>query len=108
MFRRESSSEMHRYEPEMDIKQLMERMMKKFRIEEDDPRILLKSGWEDIVGKPMAEHTKPFDLKDGNLYVKVDHATWAQNLSIYRRRILEELQKKYPSLGIKNIRVFHG
>lgn len=48
----------------------------------------IKMDWKQIVGEELAKHTAPGFLKNGKLFVNVDSATWAYELSTHLKGIL--------------------
>jgi hypothetical protein len=63
----------------------------------------LYGAWKEIVGPDLAAHTKPADIRDGNLIIFTDHQGWMQKLNFSKRNILAILRKRYKELAIKNI-----
>jgi hypothetical protein len=61
--------------------------------------------WELIVGKRLYGHTKIEDLKNGNLYVAVDHPGWIQMLRMQERRIVRSIGRTFPQLQVKSLRI---
>jgi predicted nucleic acid-binding Zn ribbon protein len=47
--------------------------------------------WRDVVGDRVAAHSRATRVDQGRLFVEVDSSVWAQELSLMRRRILQEL-----------------
>lgn len=50
--------------------------------------------WPQVVGKKAAAKTRPLYLQRGILTVAVPNASWAQNLTFQRKRMVAKLQKK--------------
>ncbi len=60
----------------------------------------LRKQWSTLVGKPIAVHTYPDSIKNGNLSIVVDTPQWIHHLGFYKNEILEKLK----SFGINSIR----
>lgn len=65
---------------------------------------LFKS-WESIAGENLAAHSRVVDLKKGVLYIESDHPGWYQMLEMEKNSIKKKVQKQYPMLNIKEIRI---
>ena len=66
------------------------------------------SGWDRLVGQPTAFHVHPVDIVNGTLILEADHPGWIQRLRLVQGRLMGELKKKYPELGVKRIRITVG
>ena len=66
------------------------------------------SGWQKIVGTDIAAHSRVVEVQSGVVIVEVDHPGWLQLLQIKKSKILSDMKRRYPELGIHNIRVFVG
>jgi hypothetical protein len=61
--------------------------------------------WRDLAGLSLADHSRVYEIRHQNLFVEVDHNGWMQMLLLRKGRILRQLSKKYPELGILDIKV---
>ena len=52
------------------------------------------SRWEKAVGPAIAKHAQAIQVKDGVLWVEVDHPVWKSELHHRKRQILERLNQK--------------
>jgi predicted nucleic acid-binding Zn ribbon protein len=64
--------------------------------------------WQDLVGSNIAEQSQPESLKDGVLYVRVENSVWLNHLRFLSEELRQKLNKKLPSLPIKEIRFRQG
>ena len=64
------------------------------------------NSWEKIAGTDISNHSHLSDLKNGILYVEVDHPGWMQLIQLKKREILKKTRTMYPQLEIKDIRIF--
>lgn len=62
-------------------------------------------GWEAVVGPVVASRSRPRDIKDGILYVSVESSVWMQELWFHRSEILARINRDYPGIGVKGIRL---
>jgi len=61
--------------------------------------------WENIVGESLAEHSRIYEIANGNLFVEVDHPGWMQLLLMKKPQILRAVKRKVPALDVKDIRI---
>ena len=85
------------------IENILSNLLSDINRPEDPEVILLKNSWEQIVGAPIAKHSKPWHLIKGTLYVWVDHAGFVPELIRARRFIIMKIQRAHPDLGIRNL-----
>jgi hypothetical protein len=61
--------------------------------------------WRDVAGLSLADHSRVYEIRHHNLFVEVDHNGWMQTLLLRKSRILGTLQRKFPELEIRDIKV---
>lgn len=59
-----------------------------------------------LKGKNLSDHSRVIDLKNGILFIEVDHPGWIDVLNIYRKYILTKMRKKFPKTEFKTL-AFH-
>jgi predicted nucleic acid-binding Zn ribbon protein len=62
-------------------------------------------GWPQIIGTSLAEHSQIYEISNRNLFVEVDHPGWMQMLLLKRRQVLQILKRKFPELGIQDLKI---
>jgi hypothetical protein len=65
----------------------------------------LFGGWPLIAGLSLADHSRVYDLKNGSLFVEVDHPGWMQLLLIRKAPILQRVKRRFPELKVQDLRV---
>ena len=60
--------------------------------------------WAGIVGESLAEHSRVYEIRNGALYVEIDHPGWMQLLLMKKRQIIVMVRRKYPELKIRDLR----
>ena len=65
----------------------------------------LFGSWKPIVGERVAAHSQPVDLRGHTLIVEADHPGWVQMVMMRRDRIISELTRRFPELGITGLAV---
>lgn len=60
----------------------------------------IKNHWLKLVGRTIAEHTSPNDIKGKTIFILVDTPQWMHHLSFYKDEIIEKLM----SYNINDVR----
>ena len=69
----------------------------------------LYTAWERIAGEPLSHHTRVADIIGRKLVIEVEHPGWHQMLRFKEKAILRRVQREYPSLEVRGMRIrFHG
>ena len=61
--------------------------------------------WPNIVGKNISKISNATSVDKGVLFVKVESATWRQELYMQKNEIINKINKKIGSKAIKEIRL---
>ncbi len=61
--------------------------------------------WPDVVGKNISKISKATNVDRGILFIKVESATWRQELHMQKNEIINKINKKIGSKAIKEIRL---
>ncbi|MBN1797828.1 MAG: DUF721 domain-containing protein [Spirochaetales bacterium] len=61
--------------------------------------------WERILGKELAGNVKLIDIKKDILLVTASHPGWMQMVYMKRKKLLALINKLYPELSIKKIKI---
>ena len=64
----------------------------------------LFSGWDELVGSPLAGRSAILELENNQLVVALDHPASLQLLRMQQRGILRQLKRRFPQLAIRAIR----
>ena len=62
------------------------------------------SMWPDIVGGNISKISKAVSVDRGVLFIKVESATWRQELYMQKKEIIKKINRKIGSKTIKEIR----
>ncbi len=60
------------------------------------------SRWDAAVGPAISKHSRAIQVKDGVLWVEVDHPVWKSELHHRKRQILEKLNQKIKESAPKD------
>ena len=61
--------------------------------------------WPNVVGKNISKISKATSVDKGVLFVKVESATWKQELHMQKNEIINKINEKIGSKAIKEIRL---
>jgi len=83
------------------LKGALEKIFNTLREKGGSPDNQIQEQWPDLAGKGIAKHTKPYALKNRILFVRVDSATWAHELTSRHRAVL--LKRLHDKFGDKTV-----
>jgi len=61
--------------------------------------------WDEIAGHDLASHARLAEIEDDVLLVETDHPAWSQMISFQKKKILSRIEKEFPELRIRDLRV---
>ena len=61
--------------------------------------------WGSLVGDGIGNHSRVIEIERENIIIEVDHPGFSQLIYLKKNVILGKLNREYPNLSIKNIRV---
>ena len=70
----------------------------------EDPCARVFLQWNAIVGEPLCAHSRPLEINDGILTVRVDHPGWLQVFQIKKAEILRSLGCAAPGAKLRDLR----
>ena len=86
-------------------KDVLDTVLKTLNIDLAEPRYGLATSWEEIAGPDLYLHVKVVDIRHSTLVLRADHPSWANLVLLQKKRIIQAIQKRYPSLGITSLQV---
>jgi hypothetical protein len=75
-------------------------IIKRLGIEDGVRLIRIKNDWHKLFDRPLAIHMSPSRLSEGELLLNVDSPMWIQQLSYYKREIINKLS----FYGVRDVR----
>lgn len=60
--------------------------------------------WDSVVGKEISEHTDPYKIADGILYVRVNDPVWRNELQFFKNEIINKLNSKIGKSLVRDIK----
>lgn len=76
------------------LKEVIEQLLKVYRLDYKLDQVDLINSWEKVVGKMISNHTLNIQVRNRVLYVKVDSSALRNELHMERTKILKKLNKK--------------
>ncbi len=83
---------------------ILSALLKSLGIEERVRLESIQREWATLFTGPLALHTYPVDIKDGELIVNVDSPAWLQQLKFFKKDMI----KKLHEYRIREIKFKHG
>jgi len=84
--------------------EVIEHLIKSEGIEKPILQSKALTDWEEIVGKKIAKHSTPEEVKHGVMMVKVETPVWRNELTLRKNEILEKLNKGTHKKIIQDIK----
>lgn len=94
-----------RNKEEKPLKELVDKMLRAYGLEEKLDEMGLIKNWEEIVGKMIARHTTNIYLKNRVLCISLDSAPLRQELSYAKSILLEKLNSAAGKRLIDDIKI---
>jgi len=87
------------------VDDLLQQFLDRIGQSDGAPYVGLFRGWREIVGDRIADHAEPVDIRGSALIVEADHPGWVQMVMMSQTRILRQLKRRYPQLGITGMHI---
>ncbi len=82
---------------------VIDRLLKAYKIEDKFNEAGLILSWEKILGKAIANRTDQLFIRDRKLFVRLNSASLRQELSMAKTRLVEMLNEQYQSAVIDEV-----
>ncbi len=89
-----------------DVRGVVERVLKKYRLNGDIDAYRIFQVWNDLVGERIVAHAKPSRLDGQFLYVEVDDPLWLTQLKYMKQDILGKIDSAIKKGAIKDLRFY--
>lgn len=86
-----------------NLQQILNSLIKKYKLEEIIERSELMEKFEEVVGKQISSQAKIKDFQNGILKLEVENAVWKNEIFFLREKIIEKLNKAYGKSIVKQI-----
>jgi len=88
------------------VSQLIEQFLKSVGIGDKIEENFAIVYWEQAVGKEISQHTEPYKISRGILFVKVTDPAWRTELQYFKSEIIEKLNHKIGKKIVKDIKFY--
>jgi len=85
------------------LKEVIEKMLKNYRLNDGLDEVRIRALWEELVGKMVAQHTKEMFVNKGTLFVKLDSSVLREELSYAKEKIRKDLNDSIGRDFIKQV-----
>jgi predicted nucleic acid-binding Zn ribbon protein len=85
------------------IGKILTKSLRNLRIDRRLKEESIVLNWSRIVGERIASKANPVKVRDSILFVRVDNASWRNELFFMKRKIIEEVNQSVPGNVIKDI-----
>lgn len=86
-----------------NLQQILNSLIKKYKLEEIIERSELIEKFEEVVGKQISSQAKIKDFQNGILKLEVENAVWKNEIFFLREQIIEKLNQAYGKSIVKQI-----
>ena len=88
---------------EHSLKEVIEQMLKAYKLDDRLAERRLMSSWEGVMGPMIAKHTKDLYIKHKQLFVTLDSAALRNELSLAKSKIVKMLNDEAGSEVITEV-----
>jgi predicted nucleic acid-binding Zn ribbon protein len=92
-----------KYSNEQSLKEVINELIKTYKLENGIAEANIISSWERIVGTMIFKHTEKIYIKNRNLYLKIDSPALKHELSMVKSILLKKINKSVNQGQIKEI-----
>ena len=86
---------------ESSAQDLIARFVESIGIRDEKGVVPFVRAWPTIAGRDLAAHSQILDVKNGALLIGLDHPAWLQRMQMDQRRIVQTVQRQFPSLEVR-------
>ena len=83
------------------ISQVIQGLISQYGLEGPMAEHRLREQWAEIVGQPIADHTRPDQIRYRKLYLFVDSPAWMQEMLFLKPVLLEKINSALGRLQIR-------
>lgn len=86
------------------LKNVIEDLLKSYKIKDKFDENRLITNWEQIMGTPIAKRTENIYIKNKVLYAKINSPALRQELNIAKKKVLDLLHEHVDSALVKDVK----
>lgn len=90
--------------PPTPLAQVLESMLENKGLSPKLAQYAMFEDWEKVVGKGLAEKTRPVRMQGNQMVIEVEHSTWIPELQFMKPKLLEKIREVFPQTAISDLR----
>ncbi|MBI5198170.1 MAG: DUF721 domain-containing protein [Nitrospirae bacterium] len=87
---------------------ILARVIRQYGLEGKFREHQLLQEWSGIVGETIARHTRPEEIRFKKLHLVVDSSAWMQQLTFFKKEIIDKVNAAFKSEMVREIRMKVG
>lgn len=84
----------------------LEAFLNRNGLKEESIESRIRAEWENIVGKPVARHTRTIQLKEGVLTLTLEHPVWREEVRHIAPTLPEKINALLEGNYVVSVRIF--
>ncbi len=89
----------------VEFKKILPNIISQYGLEKSFTIEIIKSLWYDIVSDIISTHSIPERLSRGILYITADHSVYANEISLMKDRLIQDINNNLPQGTVEDIRI---
>lgn len=85
------------------IGQAIRQLLQEYQLKPKFDEANVIASWEQIVGKPVAKHTRRIYIRNKVLFIELDSPTMKSDLSFHKNQLLKRLEEEFGKEVLKEI-----
>lgn len=86
------------------VARVMSRVLRDLGLEQDVLGWRVVSEWSDLVGPPVANHTRAVAYRNGVVHVEVEGSAWMHELGYLKRDLIKKINGQLGSAYVRDVR----
>jgi len=88
---------------EQSMKEVIEALLKAYRIESGVNTAMIEASWLKMMGKTIAKHTTEIQLRDKNLFLKIDAPALRHELIFAKEKIKNNINEEFKMNLVEDV-----
>ena len=85
------------------MRDILDTLCHQWGIEKKVKECIAIEKWYEVVGGRVARETKPLGIKNGKLFLRVENASWRNELTFMKREIIDKLNRSVGTNVVRDI-----
>ncbi|MFA5513514.1 MAG: DUF721 domain-containing protein [Sphaerochaetaceae bacterium] len=87
------------------VKELLDTLLERLNCGPQSATASVFSQWSAIIGSDLVHKAQLTEIKNKRLIISCDHPVWASTVMMRKKKIIENVNKLYPELEIRQLQV---